>query len=238
MLPSMNEAPDEARSAPSGNPYAPPHAAEGGHGEARSAPYARVAAFATVLGACLGGFLGIAQTIQYGWSLTRFGGLEYVPKVIVLSTSRALGPGAALLVTTVSASVVLHRAGVLARSRLRVTRDARTLWLGAGTMAAFVAVCICTTLAGAATAALVFEMRASAFLSHGLAILSRGDAVRGLVLSGLHGVLATALVPLAAGWLSAPQRRLVLKLFVAYVAVQGTTILEQTVLAQLGWLQG
>jgi ABC-type transporter Mla maintaining outer membrane lipid asymmetry permease subunit MlaE len=226
-------APD-ARAGAADNPYAPPSSPLAGEPRTGVAPYTRMAAFSLVLAACLGGFLGVVQTVQFGWGLRRFGGLEYVPRLIGLSTVRALGSGAALLVVVVSAALVMHRAGRRARDPVVVARDWRALWLCAGTIAAFAVVCICTMLAAAATAAVFFGVRASTFFTQGVASILAVDVERGVVLAAVDGVLTTTLVPLAASFLAAPKRSLALKLFVAYVAVQATTIAEQAVLAALG----
>ena len=201
-----------------------------------AAPYARIASGSVLLGACLGAFLGIAQTVQYGWGLGRFGGYEYVPRVVAVSTVRALGSGAALLVTAVSAAIVLHRAGRRASPRATVVgrRDRTMAWIGAGTLGAFVLVCVLTGLAGAGTMAALFGVRATAFLASAWGSIMREDLGRGLGLTAVDAALAIALVPLASGWLAAPRRSLVLKLFVAYAAVQGVAIAEQTALALLG----
>src|SRR6476469_7514547 len=37
-------------------------------------------------------FIGMVMTIQFAWGLRRFGGIEYIPRVIVLSFVRELGP--------------------------------------------------------------------------------------------------------------------------------------------------
>jgi phospholipid/cholesterol/gamma-HCH transport system permease protein len=37
-------------------------------------------------------FIGMVMTIQFAWGLKRFGGVEYIPRVIVLSFVRELGP--------------------------------------------------------------------------------------------------------------------------------------------------
>ncbi len=226
---------------PSPNPYAPPGAGstplDGGLASAPHppyAPYARVAAVSLGLGACLGTFLGVAQTVQYGSGLQHFDGMMYVPRIVGLSTVRALGSGAALLVTCVSAAIVLHRAGRRAApGSIALARDPRALWLGAGTLATFGVVCGLTMLAGAMTASSMFGASAGAFLAAGRAGLTWGDLARGLLLSLADGVLCVAVVPLVGGWLAAPRRSLVLKLFVAYAAVQATTVLEQTALSLL-----
>jgi phospholipid/cholesterol/gamma-HCH transport system permease protein len=37
-------------------------------------------------------FIGMVMTIQFAWGLRRFGGLEYIPRVVALSFVRELGP--------------------------------------------------------------------------------------------------------------------------------------------------
>src|SRR5260370_40354345 len=37
-------------------------------------------------------FIGMVMTIQFAFGLQRFGGIEYIPRVIVLSFLRELGP--------------------------------------------------------------------------------------------------------------------------------------------------
>jgi len=37
-------------------------------------------------------FIGMVMTIQFAWGLRRFGGVEYIPRVVVLSFVRELGP--------------------------------------------------------------------------------------------------------------------------------------------------
>lgn len=37
-------------------------------------------------------FIGMVMTIQFAWGLRRFGGIEYIPRVVVLSFVRELGP--------------------------------------------------------------------------------------------------------------------------------------------------
>jgi uncharacterized NAD(P)/FAD-binding protein YdhS len=50
------------------------------------------------------------MTLQFSYGLRRFGGLEYVPRIIVLSAVRELGPQSALFVTCGAAVIVVHRA--------------------------------------------------------------------------------------------------------------------------------
>lgn len=236
MLPSRNGKTRDRADAKD-NPYAPPATLEATPpDDAASAlvPYRRIAVLGQVVGALLGGFLGVMQTVQYGFGLSRFGGLAYVPRVVALSTVRALGSGAALLVMAVASAIVLHRAGrLLPALGIVIARDPRALWLAAGTAASFVVVCAVTLVASATTAAVLYSVRVSAFVAEGWDGVTRGDLGRGAALAAVDGALCTAIVPLAAGWLASPKRGLVLKVFVAYAAVQVTTVLEQTVLSLL-----
>jgi hypothetical protein len=218
-----------------GNPYAPP----GTPGVVRTgepgttvAPYRRVAAMSLLLGAGFGVFLGTAQTLQFGTGLTRFGGLTYVPRVVVLTTVRALGAGAAMLVTSVSTAIVLHQIGRVTPG-VTVARDRRTLWLGAATVATFVVVCAFAALAAALTSAVAFSTGVTAFLGEGWRTLTLRDLVHGAALAAVDAVIVAVLLPLVSGWMTAPKRSLLMKLFVAYATVQATTIVEQTLLALL-----
>jgi hypothetical protein len=232
MLPSRPDRSDDPGDS-SRNPYAPPGspagAQQGVHGP-RVAPYRRVAAISLVLGAGFGGFLGIAQTLQFGTGLGRFGGFEYVPRVVVLTTVRALGAGAAMLVTSVSATIVLHQLGRRAPGA-RVARDRGALWLVASTVATFVVVCGFSVLGGALTSEGMFATSVRSFLDEGLRTLTLRDVEHGAALATVDAIILAVLVPLAAPWLAAPRRGLILKLFVAYAAVQATAIVEQTLLA-------
>jgi ABC-type transporter Mla maintaining outer membrane lipid asymmetry permease subunit MlaE len=196
------------------------------------APYRRVAAISTGLGAGFGVFLGVAQTLQFGTGLGRFGGLTYVPRVVVLTTVRALGAGAAMLVTSVSTAIVLHQIG-RSTPDVTVARDRRTLWLGAGTAATFFVVCALATLSGALTSAGMFGTGVRAFLGEARRTLTLLDVVHGGALAAVDAVIVTVLLPLVSSWMTAPRRGLLVKLFVAYATVQATAIVEQTLLALL-----
>jgi hypothetical protein len=215
------------------NPYAPPgsHAAAPVEG-ATVAPYRRVATISVVLGAGFGVFLGVAQTLQFGAGLSRFGGMTYVPRVVVLTTVRALGAGAAMLVTCVSATIALHQSGRRA-SGVAMVRDARVLWLTAGGAATFAMVCAFTTLAGALTAVSVFGASMRSFLGEGLSTLTRRDVEHGAVLAAINTCIVTVFVPVASRWLTSERRSLILKLVLAYATVQATAFAEQWVLASL-----
>jgi hypothetical protein len=196
------------------------------------APYRRIAAISTMLGAGFGVFLGVAQTLQFGTGLTRFGGLEYVPRVIVLTTVRALGAGAAMLVTSVSTAIVLHQIGRTTPG-VPVARDRRVLWLGAGAMATFVVVCAFAVLAAALTSAVAYGTGVTSFLREGWRTLTPRDLVHGAALAAIDAGIVAVLLPVASGWMTAPRRGLLMKLFVAYATVQATAIVEQTLLALL-----
>jgi ABC-type transporter Mla maintaining outer membrane lipid asymmetry permease subunit MlaE len=196
-----------------------------------ASPWARVAGISVGLGAGFGVFLGVAQTLQFGTGLSRFGGMEYVPRVIALTTVRALGAGAAMLVTGVSAAIVLHRLG--RRRPLAVERGPRALWLAVGSLATFTSVCVFTMLGGALTASAAFGASVRSFLAQGLTTLSSQDLAHGAALAAADALVVTALVPLGSRWLTSQRRGLVLKLLLAYAAAQATAFAEQSFLALL-----
>ncbi len=88
------------------NPYVPPNApSETPPITAPRASGALLLAFA--LGVLGGGVL----VAQFSFGLRRFGGLEYVPRVVVLAATRALAGGPAALAAGLVAVRALHRAG-------------------------------------------------------------------------------------------------------------------------------
>ncbi len=235
MLPSKPASPPPADDGASRNPYAPPSSrgTAPAEGAATARPWARIAGISVGLGVGFGVFLGVAQTLQFGTGLSRFGGMEYVPRVMMLTTVRALGAGAAMLVTGVSAAIALHRVGRRTPGVV-VARDLRALWLCAGNLATFAVVCMFTMLGGALTASAAFGASARAFLAEGLATLTSRDLAHGAALATADALVVTALVPVASRWLTAERRGLVLKLLVAYAAAQATAFAEQSFLA---WLE-
>jgi len=244
MLPSKPDLPHDRddradRAAPAHNPYAPPSsrgAAPAAAPGAEVAPYRRIAAIGVLLGAGFGVFLGVAQTLQFGTGLGRFGGLTYVPRVVVLTTVRALGAGAAMLVTAVSTAIVLHQLGRSTpgvSEAVSVARDRRTLWLGAGTLLAFAVVCVLATLAGAVTSAGLYGTGVGAFLGEARRTLTGSDVAHGAALAAVDAAIVTVLLPIVSGWMTSRARGLVVKLLVAYATVQATAIVEQALLALL-----
>ncbi len=235
MLPSKPASPSPADDGASRNPYAPPSSrgTAPAEGAATARPWARIAGISVGLGAGFGVFLGVAQTLQFGAGLSRFGGMEYVPRVVMLTTVRALGAGAAMLVTGVSAAIALHQLGRRAPG-IAVARDLRALWLCAGNLATFAVVCVFTMLGGALTAAGAFGASGRAFLSEGLGTLTSRDLAHGAALATADALVVTALVPVASHWLTSERRGLVLKLLVAYAAAQAMSFAEQSF---LGWLE-
>ena len=234
MLPSKPASPSPAVDGASRNPYAPPSSrgVAPAEGAATARPWARIAGISVGLGAGFGVFLGVAQTLQFGGGLSRFGGMEYVPRVVMLTTVRALGAGAAMLVTGVSAAIALHQLGRRTPGVV-VARDLRTLWLMAGNLATFASVCVFTMLGGALTTAGVFGASARFFLAEGLDTLTSRDLAHGVALAAVDALAVTALVPLGSRWLTSERRGLVLKLLLAYAAAQATAFAEQSFLAFL-----
>jgi ABC-type transporter Mla maintaining outer membrane lipid asymmetry permease subunit MlaE len=80
----------------------------------------RVLAWSLVLGAAYGLVAGAATNIQFTYGLSRFGGTEYIPRVIGLSAVRGWGPWGAALAPSLTAVVVLHRAGKRSTGALAV----------------------------------------------------------------------------------------------------------------------
>jgi hypothetical protein len=71
----------------------------------------RVLVWSLVLATVYAFIAGAVGCASDDFGLQRFGGLEYVPQVVGLSAIRAVGPGVAAMLSTLTAVVVLHRAG-------------------------------------------------------------------------------------------------------------------------------
>lgn len=94
------------------NPYVPPNA------ESEIPPVTAPRASSVILLAVALGVLGGGVLVaQLSFGLRRFGGLEYVPRAVVLAATRALAAGPAALAAALVAVRALHRSG---------PRDART----------------------------------------------------------------------------------------------------------------
>ncbi len=184
------------------------------------------------MGAAFGVFLGVAQTVEFGWGLRRFGGMEYVPRVVALTTVRALGAGAAMLVTVVTAAVTLHRAG-RARPGETVARDRRLAWLAAATLATFVVVASLAIAGGAVTSGAFFGLGPRAYVREGVDTLLMSDVAHGAALAAVDALVATGFIAWVGPWMHRSPRALVLKLLVAYLAVQATALGEQEVMMLL-----
>jgi hypothetical protein len=97
-----------------GNPYVAPSTGPAGADPSPGSVLhcgRRVLAWSLLLGTAYGLVAGAATSLQFTYGLSRFGGAEYIPRVIGLSAVRGWGPWGAALVPALTAVVVLHRAG-------------------------------------------------------------------------------------------------------------------------------
>jgi hypothetical protein len=175
----------------------------------------RVLAWSLVLGAAYGLVAGTATSVQSSFGLQRFGGAEYVPRVIGLSAVRGWGLWGAALVPALTAVVVLHRAG---RRGAEVPVVDRHLPFFVGAAALLLYPIVVTT--GCFAAFLVGGMT-RAFLPALTDGLRGEDFAYGATASALHAVVLAMGVRLVGASLLSRRWRLVPKLFVVWVALQG-----------------
>jgi hypothetical protein len=215
------------------NPYMPPSV---GPDTPRSSVVRlgpRVFKWSLAAGVVYGLLAGVATCVQSDFGLRRFGGLEYVPRVITLDALRGWGVWGGVFAPAVTTVVVMHRAGTHSAERPSV--DPR--------LSFFVA----------AAVLIVYPIVASVGWLVAIPIWcsDSGDTVRtfvgasreaALVPDIVHGLVATMInaVVLAIGvrvtWPGLLSRRwpLVPKLLVTWVALTGVSFAHGVWGARLG----
>lgn len=91
------------------DPYIAPSACSVVPGTA-SLSYAKVAGYALLVSLMASHFVGGLLAFQFAYGLRRFGGQEYVPRVILLSALRMVAASWAFGVTCLTAVILAHRA--------------------------------------------------------------------------------------------------------------------------------
>jgi hypothetical protein len=86
--------------------------------------FCRIYAIAVV---ALAALVGVVTAVQFGWGLGKFGGQEYMTRVVVLSALRSLGPGVAGSALLIAFVVWAHP---LPATRLELELP-RFIWRGA-----------------------------------------------------------------------------------------------------------
>jgi phospholipid/cholesterol/gamma-HCH transport system permease protein len=189
---------------------------------------ARILRLALVIGAAFGIGIGCVEAIQFGFGLQRFGGLEYVPRVVVLSLVRADGPAIALSAVCYAALFVFHRsrADVPAAAAAR----ARTgLFVAGGVLVVSPLATVLGTMASALTLAAVYGHGVAAFAASVRETLLWSDVVAGIVLTAAYAAAAGLFVPRLAPRLGRAKLHFALKLVIVSVVLFGVHLFEAAI---------
>jgi len=213
------------------DPFAAPRAPiEAQSARPRSPPDARMLRMALVLGAAFGLGVGCVESLQFGFALRRFGGLEYVPRVVVLSLLRVVGPFIALSATCCAAVFVFHRAGADAP----ISGRSRTGILVAGTVLfLFPLATLLGTLGSALVHLAVYAQSTSAFVGAVGETIRWSDVGAGAALTAAYAVGAGIGVPLLAPRMGRSRFHVVLKLAAVFVVLALVHLVEGIVRASL-----
>jgi ABC-type transporter Mla maintaining outer membrane lipid asymmetry permease subunit MlaE len=179
----------------------------------------RILAWSLVVGAVQGLLVGSMKAVEFSLSLHRFGGLEYVPRVWGLSAVRVWGPSGSMLASAATAIVTLHRA---ARRGASETESALPLFVGGATILLYPVVVVTGSLAALLVWIEGDDQSARTFVTLMTAGLDSLDVIYGLVATAVYALVVATGIRFGAGALF--RWRLVPKLLVAWVALQGVHI--------------
>jgi hypothetical protein len=185
-------------------------------------PYAKIAGYAMAVSAGYGFVVGAATAFQFWFGLRRFGGLEYVPRVIVLSALRELAPSSAFALTCLTAVTVVHRASRSTPSPAAL--DPRGAWLLGGAIALLYPIDVACVVFGALGFMLTVYGQPAAPFVDSAQVVTWGDLASGATKTTAFALLAALALPRVLRFVAASRRGLVLKLFVAWLVVQGVEL--------------
>jgi ABC-type transporter Mla maintaining outer membrane lipid asymmetry permease subunit MlaE len=161
----------------------------------------------------------------------RFNSLDLLALVMELAFLRELGPTTALVATGLAATVVFHRWGRKAGEPHLHWKDA---WLLGVTVPPAFAISVPLGLVGAAAVSVGFYGEsASGYLHAVREHWAWPDAAAGGLLAAVYGVVLTAAAPLAARTIARGTWRVVLKLFVTWVALRCAALVVSAGLVRL-----
>lgn len=182
----------------------------------------RVLAWSLVFGAAYGVVAGVATNVQFTYGLSRFGAIEYIPRVIGLSAARGWGPWGAALVPALTTVVALHRAGKRSAGTPVLDR-LFPLFVGAAVPVLYPIVvvtgCCASLLVWCADHGSTARWFVTALTDGVLAV----DVVHGVMASAIEALVLAAGVRLAGALLLSRRWWLLAKVFVMWAVLDGAT---------------
>lgn len=158
---------------------------------------------------------GVAGALEAGFGLQKFGGLEYVPRILALETLRVTAPRLAAISACFASVAWAHRRGPGASAGTWRFR----LWLPFAfvPIATPLAMVVALVASGGAMR-VVFGLSSATFGAALLETASAADVAHGLLTAALHAVVLGALAAGAGTVLSRAKPRLGWKLVIVWTA--------------------
>jgi len=204
---------------PLSDPYAPPAASLADAPLDIVSAYIKAMALAFPIGAVVGLGIGCLQYLQAAFGLRRFGGMEYVPRIVGLAMTRSWGPSCAVLIASLTAVVTLHRAGRRASGPITIAH-ARVYLVAAAYPLLYVVIATLGLLGALLAWLAESSWTTNEFFTYLSETLTWSDIAYGLATAAVSGLLVTWLLQRGANWLIAKKRGIVVKLVVGYSVVQ------------------
>jgi hypothetical protein len=198
---------------PAATPVAPPP----GEPTVSVAAYARVLRVAPAVAGIYAFWIGVVDSVRFGYGLRRFGGIEYVPRVIALSMTRSDGARASFVAACFTLVVVLHRAS--ARNPAVSVRERSPHRVGAAVAAGMLPATLLGLLGGAVGLTVFYSQPFGAIASAFRTVVVALDIVHGLLEAALQVVLAMLFAFWPLRRIGLWRRGLPLKLLVTYFVV-------------------
>ena len=159
---------------------------------------------------------GIATTLQAGYALQVFGGVEYIPRILALSIPRVSAPHVAAMSACFALVAWAHRSGP--GGTLGTWRARLCLPLAIVPVAALPAA-VLTFIVSFGTAVTIFGLTRATFAAGVLQAASASDVAHGLTKAGVYGAMLGAGAAAAARVVARAQLRLRWKLALAWLAM-------------------
>jgi ABC-type transporter Mla maintaining outer membrane lipid asymmetry permease subunit MlaE len=190
--------------------------------------YARALLWCHPVAALMGAVVGAIQFWQNVFWLRRFGGEEYIPRVIVLSALRSTGPEIATIATISAWIFLVHRGG----SRTFDTGVPRSGALGVGALLSFPLASAGVALGGLMASLASSGGSACAYVEQVRAVIVWADAAHGLLVSTLLSALLAVCMPRLNAWF-ASRTKLIVKLVLAGIATHAASSVASLVVASV-----
>jgi hypothetical protein len=182
-------------------------------------PYVEVVRLSFPIGVVVGLVFGSVVCLQSAYALGLLDTQNWAPAITCAAVIRVVDPSCAVIAVSLTAVVLLHRAGRRARGSMTIDHAGAYLVAATLPLLSFVTATFC--LLGAFLAWPAASLgTTSQFLTSLPELIVWTDFVHGLVIAAVGGLWVTCMLRLGAKWLATKKRGLALKLIVAYATIR------------------